>query len=173
MGITAVLASIHTVPPLLSLLLGPLPGVHEPSYAPRELLAEPPQVHEASGEVMGFWRELREWRPQSGLAVPVSGLVLVRDAAEFHLDEGTLTLLDLRGRTAAAVFEGSGRVRIEPPLEVERKQLERYSDRPNRRWRSTDCSSSSPTAPSPSCRPRRASPQAPCPMPFGTRLGTR
>jgi hypothetical protein len=125
-GITAVLASIHSLPPLVPLLLAPFLGTHEGAYAPRHLLAAPPQVHEASGDVMDFWQELREWQPRSGLAAPVSGLVLARDAAEFHLDEGTLTLLDLRGRTAAAVFEGSGRVRIEPPLEVERKQLERY-----------------------------------------------
>lgn len=126
MGITAVLASILPVPPLVPILLVPFLGADEAPHATFPPPTEPHQVHEASGEVMGFWRELREWRPQSGLTAPVSGLVLIRDAAEFHLDDGTLTLLDIRGRTAAAVFEGSGRVRVEPPLEVERKQLERY-----------------------------------------------
>jgi len=62
----------------------------------------------------------------------VSGLVLVRDAAEFHLDRGTLTLLDFRGRTVVAVFDGTARMRISPPLEVERAELARHMewDRP-------------------------------------------
>ena len=81
-------------------------------------LGDPP-----SGDIRDFWRELRAWTPEVGRSGRVVDVVLVRDAAEFHLDDGVLTLLDLEGRTVGAVFEGEGRVRIAPPLKVERDNL--------------------------------------------------
>lgn len=112
---------------LVALLPLAFPWPAEAPPSPRmDRPAEASPVDEPSGEIMAFWRELRQWRPQEGRSAEVSDLVLVRDVAEFHLDDGTLTLLDIRGRTVAAVFVGDARVRIEPPLEVERRQLTRY-----------------------------------------------
>lgn len=54
----------------------------------------------------------------------VRALVLRRDAMEFHLDSGRLSLLTpVAGRTVGAVFIGSGSVSFSPPLPVERGQL--------------------------------------------------
>jgi len=104
----------------LVLFVPPSPSSGEPPLRPEITPAGP------SGDIMAFWRELRDWRPQEGRSASVSGFVLVRDAAEFHLDQGTITLLDIRGRPAAAVFEGAGRVKITPPIEVERRQMVRW-----------------------------------------------
>jgi hypothetical protein len=125
-GIRSVLAGGRSDAALTLLFLSLLLSADGAPHGAQALSTAPPQAHLPSGEIMALWRELREWRPRSGLVAPVSGLVLTRDAAEFHLDDGTLTLLEIRGRTAAAVFDGTGRVRIEPPLAVERKQLERH-----------------------------------------------
>lgn len=92
------------------------------------LAAAGPTPPEPSGEIIAFWRELREWRPTEGVTTAVSDLTLVRDAMELHLQEGTLTLLDIGGTTTAAVFEGNATMRIDVPLEVERTQLTRLLD---------------------------------------------
>jgi len=56
----------------------------------------------------------------------VRALVLRRDAMEFHLDSGRLSLLTpVAGRTVGAVFIGSGSMSFSPPIPVERGQLRR------------------------------------------------
>ncbi|MGH7645108.1 MAG: hypothetical protein ACREMR_05935, partial [Gemmatimonadales bacterium] len=73
--------------------------------------------------------ELRKLAPSAERAAAVRGLILRRDAAEFHLTEGTLHLLTpVAGRVVGAVFVGSGTLALTPPLDVERGQLHRVLD---------------------------------------------
>lgn len=59
-----------------------------------------------------------------GRTVPVSGLVLERDAFRFQLDSGTLHFLaPVEGRTVGAVFVGQGSYRLSPSTPAERRQL--------------------------------------------------
>ncbi|MDQ2670650.1 MAG: hypothetical protein M3Y31_08470 [Gemmatimonadota bacterium] len=60
-------------------------------------------------------------------AADVSSLVLVRDRGTLTLEGGRIYLLaPLGGRPVAAVYEGSGRFRLEPPLAAERVSLARF-----------------------------------------------
>jgi hypothetical protein len=66
---------------------------------------------------------LRQARPD-GRMVPVSGLVLERDAFRFQFDSGTFHFLaPVGGRTVGAVFVGRGSYRLSPASENERRQL--------------------------------------------------
>ncbi len=70
--------------------------------------------------------EVRHMAARGDRAAAVRDLVLRRDAAEFHLAEGTLYLLTpVAGRTVGAVFVGRGSVELTPPLAVERANLRR------------------------------------------------
>jgi hypothetical protein len=56
--------------------------------------------------------------------VPVSGLVLERDAFRFQFDSGAFHFLaPVGGRTVGAVFVGHGSYRLSPASENERRQL--------------------------------------------------
>jgi len=66
---------------------------------------------------------LRAARPD-GRTVPVSGLVLERDAFRFQFDSGAFHFLaPVGGRTVGAVFVGHGSYRLSPASENERRQL--------------------------------------------------
>lgn len=66
---------------------------------------------------------LRNARPD-GRTVPVSGLVLERDAFRFQFDSGAFHFLaPVEGRTVGAVFVGRGSYRLSPATENERRQL--------------------------------------------------
>lgn len=66
---------------------------------------------------------LRNARPD-GRTVPVSGLVLERDAYRFQFDSGAFHFLaPVEGRTVGAVFVGHGSYRLSPATENERRQL--------------------------------------------------
>ncbi len=66
---------------------------------------------------------LRQARPD-GRTVPVSGLVLERDAFRFQFDSGAFHFLaPVGGRTVGAVFVGHGSYRLSPATENERRQL--------------------------------------------------
>jgi Peptidase family M1 domain len=63
-------------------------------------------------------------RSASGQSFRVKGLTLRRDAAEFHLKDGTVTLYnEVNGRVTGAVFQGQGVLHVEPPSAMERHQL--------------------------------------------------
>jgi hypothetical protein len=69
------------------------------------------------------YTELRNARPD-GRTVPVSGLVLERDAFKFQFDSGAFHFLKpVGGRTVGAVFTGHGSYRLSPATENERRQL--------------------------------------------------
>src|SRR3954447_18827024 len=85
---------------LLLLLPAALPAAPDPSYT-----------------------ELRNAR-RDGRTVPVSGLVLERDAFRFQFDSGAFHFLaPVGGRTVGAVFVGHGSYRLSPATENERRQL--------------------------------------------------
>ena len=70
--------------------------------------------------------ELRKLAPRGDRVATVSHLVLRRDAAEFRLESGTLQLLTpVAGRTAGAVFIGTGSVTFIPPVPMEGAELRR------------------------------------------------
>jgi hypothetical protein len=63
-------------------------------------------------------------RSASGPSFRVKGLTVKRDAAEFHLNDGTVTLYsEVNGRVTGAVFQGQGVLHVEPPSAMERHQL--------------------------------------------------
>jgi len=73
------------------------------------------------------YRDLIGLQPQPGAVAPVSGITIVRDAARFDLEQGTLALLSpVGGRVVAAAFVGRGTFRFEPPTLREREHLYRY-----------------------------------------------
>ena len=62
--------------------------------------------------------------PRGDHVASVHDLTLRRDAIEFKLDGGTISLLtSVAGRTVGAVFVGAGSVSFAPPWDVERAQL--------------------------------------------------
>lgn len=68
--------------------------------------------------------QLRRIAPRPDRSAPVGDFLLTRDAAQFHLRSGTLTLLtSVAGRTIGAVFEGAGSLSLRPPLPMERAEL--------------------------------------------------
>lgn len=69
--------------------------------------------------------QVRNIAPRRDRSAPVRDLVLRRDAIEFHLDQGEISLLTpVGGRTVGAVFVGGGSVSFAPPLDIERAQLQ-------------------------------------------------
>src|SRR3954469_22513899 len=69
------------------------------------------------------YTELRNAR-LDGRTVPVSGLVLERDAFRFQFDSGAFHFLKpVGGRTVGAVFVGHGSYRLNPATDNERRQL--------------------------------------------------
>lgn len=77
----------------------------------------------ASAATDPAYSELRGARPD-GRRVPVSGLVLERDAFRFQLDSGAIHFLKpVGGRTVGAVFVGNGSYRLSPATPNERRQL--------------------------------------------------
>jgi peptidase M1-like protein len=68
--------------------------------------------------------ELRNMTPRKDRVAPVHDLTLRRDAIEFKLAQGGISLLtSVAGRTVGAVFVGAGSVSFAPPWDVERAQL--------------------------------------------------
>ena len=58
----------------------------------------------------------------------VESLVLVRDAAVFRLDKGTICLSQpVNGKVIGAVFTGEGTFEFTPPNDIERYQLNRFT----------------------------------------------
>jgi hypothetical protein len=77
----------------------------------------------ASAATDPTYAALRAARPD-GRTVPVSGLVLERDAFRFQFDSGVFHFLaPVGGRTVGAVFVGRGSYRLSPASENERRQL--------------------------------------------------
>ena len=68
--------------------------------------------------------QLRNMTPRVDHVAPVRELSLRRDAIEFKLDQGQMSLLtSVAGRTVGAVFVGAGSVSFAPPWDIERAQL--------------------------------------------------
>jgi len=71
-------------------------------------------------------REIKALAPLPDQIARVDQLVLRRDAAELTFVAGTMYLLSpVGGRTVAAVFRGTARIKLTPPHAVERDALER------------------------------------------------
>jgi peptidase M1-like protein len=69
--------------------------------------------------------QLRNIAPRRDRSAAVHDLVLRRDAIEFHLDQGGISLLTpVGGRTVGAVFVGAGSVSFAPPWDIERARLQ-------------------------------------------------
>lgn len=67
----------------------------------------------------------------SGRVARVNNLVLKRDLAIFTLRSGEIYFAaPIEGRTIAAVFIGDGDVKLEPPTEIEQKQLAIFTGQP-------------------------------------------
>lgn len=63
-------------------------------------------------------------------AAEVESLVLKRDVANFYLNRGRIHLAEsFEGKIIGAVFSGEGIFEFSPPLEIERDQLKRFTDR--------------------------------------------
>ena len=73
-----------------------------------------------------WYQGLRAAAPDPDRGATVRGLSLEKDRATFHLEEGTLHLLDdVEGRTYGALFVGNGRLTLTPPITQEREHLRR------------------------------------------------
>lgn len=58
----------------------------------------------------------------------VEGIVLIRDAATFCLNQGKICLLkSIQGKVTGAVFVGEGVFEFSPPTEIERYQLKKFT----------------------------------------------
>lgn len=70
------------------------------------------------------YRQLRNLLP-SGTAIPVSNVVLRRDAAALTLTQGELAFFgEVNGKVTGAVFQGKGHLHLIPPTAIERHSLE-------------------------------------------------
>ena len=78
----------------------------------------------AAASYAPVYDELRNMTPRKDRVAPVHDLTLRRDAIEFKLAQGGISLLtSVAGRTVGAVFVGAGSVSFAPPWDVERAQL--------------------------------------------------
>lgn len=76
-----------------------------------------------------IYRALLDAAPDSAGVASVRNLTLERAGARFHLDTGTLTLLEVpAGETPGAVFVGRGTFHYRPPTRIERDHLARFYD---------------------------------------------
>jgi hypothetical protein len=70
------------------------------------------------------YRRLRNLLP-SGAAIPVSNLVIRRDAAALTFTQGEFAFFgEVNGKVTGAVFEGKGHFHLIPPTAIERHNLE-------------------------------------------------
>lgn len=84
-----------------------------------------------STQFVTWYEAIRDLTPDANRGSAVEGIVLERDVARFHLDRGTLHLLEpVEGRTFGAVFSGTGRFEMTVPDAIERRHLERAHDLP-------------------------------------------
>jgi len=98
------------------LLVTSLQGADLPTAPPDELLRTYQQLRSLQGSDQGAVTENVEWK---------------RDAATFTFVEGRLTFAQpVAGRVVAAVFEGRGRIELNPPTETEQRQLARFTKSP-------------------------------------------
>ena len=82
---------------------------------------------EEPASVAALLTELDELAPDAGQVARVEGLRIERPNATFVLESGQLTLTEpILGRSAGAVFVGSGRFLFTPKDGVEQGQLERF-----------------------------------------------
>lgn len=73
------------------------------------------------------WTGLTAASPE-GKGIPLSNVVLVRDAFTFYLDSGTFfPLSEVAGRVVGGVFKGKGRFELKPATESERSFLALHS----------------------------------------------
>src|SRR5712692_5566180 len=83
---------------------------------------------DSPGELAQVWRAL--WHPgfEGGKAFKVSNLELARDRIHLTLASGQIVFAQpVQGTMYAAVFRGSGRLRVEPPNEIEKRQLHLFT----------------------------------------------
>lgn len=74
--------------------------------------------------------ELVHLEIDSSKVAAVHGYMFDRDVAGFSLNEGKLLLMKpIAGRVRAALFIGSGEFNFTPPIDVERKQLARFTEK--------------------------------------------
>ena len=84
----------------------------------------------SSEDLLATYKQLRtlQGSDQGGVA---ENLVFKRDAATFTLVNGKLTLAaPVEGRVVAMVFSGRGTFELDPPDEIGRRQIARYSGGP-------------------------------------------
>jgi len=98
---------------------------------PVGLAGQTPQAASAAGPAATFlerYNELMKLAPLAGQVADVHHLVLRRDAGQLVLEQGKLYLLSrIGGRTVGAVFEGTGRFTLTPPLPAEQAELHRFA----------------------------------------------
>lgn len=83
-------------------------------------------AQEAAGAYEPVFDQLRHMTPLANRVAAVHNLTLRRDAIEFHLQDGTLSLATpVSGRSVAAIFVGHGSVELLCPLVIERRELRR------------------------------------------------
>ncbi len=83
---------------------------------------------DSAGDFAQIWRAL--WQPgfEGGKAFKVSNLELARDRIHLTLTSGQVVFAQpAQGAVYAAVFRGSGRLRVEPPNEIEKRQLRLFT----------------------------------------------
>ena len=79
-------------------------------------------------------RDLEASRLDPGRAVSLKNVKLNAGLAVLHLEEGTLVpMTPVGGKTVELLFFGKGKIRIEPPDEIEAGQFELFTG--GTRWR--------------------------------------
>ncbi len=79
-----------------------------------------------AGEAWKWYRDIKSYRV--AYSSSVSNLKLVRDAASFEFKSGRIDIVQpVRDRYHAAVFEGEGVIRLDPPTQIEKDQLKKFT----------------------------------------------
>lgn len=94
-------------------------------------LAEAGELSTAPAEnLMAVYSQLRSLHASAETAI-VNNVVLKRDSATFTLISGKLTFAaPVEGRVLAAQFRGEGKFELQPPSDIDRRQIARFTGEP-------------------------------------------
>jgi hypothetical protein len=83
-----------------------------------------------SGSDEMLYEQIKNLSYDENEVAEVESLILKRDVATFYLNHGKIHLAEsFEGKIIGAVFSGEGIFEFSPPLEIERHQLKRFTDR--------------------------------------------
>jgi len=80
-------------------------------------------------EVLALYEQLKKLELDQTKIAPVKNFILKKDVGIINLEEGEIYLLPpVSGKVTGAVFIGEGTFKFSPPTEIERYQLEKFTE---------------------------------------------